>query len=127
MENKEKQMIEQTINILYDIDDYYKQLPREQLENAIRFGSYYDALKLVKLGYRKINENEVVLTKEYYNKLCHLAYFGYDDAYAQGVKETINKLMDYNEFLLRSNKDDGLLYVDFTVWLEEVANELKEN
>ena len=36
-------------------------------------------------------EGKVVLTKEDYDRLCHLAYFGYDDAYKKGSKETAEK------------------------------------
>ena len=78
-------------------------------------------------GYRKINENEIVISKEEkqkllkemyeqgkfdaiadlekeekvvigkeeYEKLCHLAYFGYDDAYEKGCKETAEKIYTF--------------------------------
>lgn len=47
---------------------------------------------------------------------------GKREGYELGKREIINKLMDYNEFLLHAN-NDHLLYVDFAAWLEE----LKEN
>ena len=72
MKDKEEQIIEKAIDILYDLDDFYKCLTREQLENTIKRGGYYDAVKLVKLGYRKLPEDSVVLSREEYEKLKSL-------------------------------------------------------
>ena len=49
---------------------------------------------LYNAGYRKLPKDSVVLSKENYDKLCHLAYFGYDDYYEKGSKETAEKILN---------------------------------
>ena len=39
-------------------------------------------------------EGKVVLAKEEYKKLCHLAYFGYDDAYEKGGQDTAKDILN---------------------------------
>lgn len=51
------------------------------------------AEELLKYYQPKLPEDSVVLSKENYDKLCHLAYFGYDDAYEKGSKETAEKFL----------------------------------
>ena len=51
------------------------------------------AERLINAGYRKIPEGSVVLSKEEYEKLCHLAYFGYEDVKEQGRKETAKEIL----------------------------------
>lgn len=43
------------------------------------------------------------------------------------VDKLINKLINYNEFLLHADANGHLFYVDFAAWLDEVAKDLKEN
>lgn len=90
MKDKEKQIIEKAIDILYDLYDFYKGLTREQLENTIKRGGYSDAVKLVKLGYRKLPENSVVLSREEYESDLTLQY---DTGYEWGSKETAEKIL----------------------------------
>ncbi len=45
------------------------------------------ANELYQQGYRKIPQDAVVLTREEHDKLCHLAYFGYDDVYNKAQNE----------------------------------------
>ena len=61
-------------------------------------------------GYRKVDKNSVVISKENYDKLCHLAYFGYDDAYEKGSKETAEKI--YKQL-----QEHGTTYVK--KWIKE--------
>jgi hypothetical protein len=94
MKNKEKQIIEKAIDILYDIDYFYKGLTREELENKIKRGNYYDVVKLVKLGYRKIDENSVVLTeREHEIAMTHQYDVGFGFGYKKGSKETAEKII----------------------------------
>lgn len=44
-------------------------------------------------NWRKIPEGSVVLSKEEYEKLCHLAYFGYEDVKEQAHKETAKEVL----------------------------------
>ena len=48
---------------------------------------------------------------------------GKREGYEIGKREIINKLINYDEFLLHADENGHLFYVDFAAWLEE----LKEN
>lgn len=70
----------------------------EELAKAMKQAYYckdFDQLAsvLIKQGYYKTPEDSVVLTKTNYEKLCHLAYFGYDDVKAQARKETAREFV----------------------------------
>lgn len=60
---------------------------------------------------------------------------GRQDGYETGKRETtnniVNKLMNYDEFLLHADENGYLLYVDFAAWLDEIAKQfgvdVKEN
>ena len=47
---------------------------------------------LMSEGYRNCKD-KVVLSKEEYEKLCHLAYFGYDDVKEQARNETAKEIL----------------------------------
>jgi hypothetical protein len=50
------------------------------------------------------NEQYIMLSREDYEKLCHLAYFGYEDAYEKGSKETAEKMYDKIMSFIGSNQ-----------------------
>lgn len=52
------------------------------------------ATALYNAGYRKIADDEIVLNKEDYDKLCHLAYFGYEDVKQETAREVLQKVKD---------------------------------
>ena len=52
------------------------------------------ARELYNAGYLNVKD-KVVLNNEDYDKLCHLAYFGYDDAYEKGCRETAEKILNF--------------------------------
>lgn len=64
-------------------DDYY------------RCKSVFEAEALYNAGYRKIADDEIVLNKEDYDKLCHLAYFGYEDVKQETAREILHDIEFY--------------------------------
>ena len=49
---------------------------------------------------------------------------GYEIGKRKAIDNIINKLMNYNEFLLHADANGNLLYFDFAAWLDEVKGEL---
>lgn len=79
MESEKEKKIEELKNCIVD--------------NLFDGGTYGLAEALYNAGYRQIPEGSVVLSKEEYDKLCHLAYFGYDDVEEQARKETAKEII----------------------------------
>ncbi len=71
-----------------------KSKPLSEMKTIVDIDCREDYI-LEALGYSK---DSVVLSKENYDKLCHLAYFGYEDYYEKGKKETAEKY--HNEIRL---------------------------
>ncbi len=69
--------------------------------------AYHYAKRLYEQNYRKLPENAVVLTREEYEKLCHLAYFGYDDVYNKARKETARECRNFVKKWV-GNSEEGL-------------------
>jgi uncharacterized protein YuzB (UPF0349 family) len=61
--SKHPEIYEIAVDILYDINDFYKRLTRDQVIDVMMRGGFADAVELAKKGYRKINQGEVVTTK----------------------------------------------------------------
>lgn len=75
-------------------------------------------------NYRKLPEDSVVLKKENYDKLCHLAYFGYDDAYEKGSKETAEKILKLAEEYNKGYEDNFTFFIKAVK--EKFGVEIKE-
>lgn len=69
----------------------------------------------------KLSKDNIILTEEeHYDFYKESFVTGYDD----GVKKFVKSLSNYNEFLLRADANGALFYVDFIVWLHDVAKQL---
>lgn len=49
--------------------------------------------ELANLGYRQIADDEIVLNKKDYEKLCHLAYFGYEDVKQETARAILKEIL----------------------------------
>lgn len=116
MKDKEKQIYERAVDILYDINDLYKdRLEREQIIDIMGRGGFGEAVELAKKGYRKIDKDSVVLTRKEYESDLTLQY---DTGYEFGSKETAEKI--YREL-----QGHGTTYVK--KWIkEQFGVEIKE-
>jgi hypothetical protein len=89
----DKEMIEEMAKFIPNDIVRYDGMPRGQhlyIEQKEEI-----AKELLNAGYRKIPEGSVVLSKEEYEKLCHLAYFGYEDVKEQARKETAMEILKW--------------------------------
>lgn len=80
-------------SVVLSREEYEKK--KKHLQNVLELSSFQ--LENVVKENEKLKEqlkDKKLLTEENYNKLCHLAYFGYDDAYEKGSKETAEKIID---------------------------------
>lgn len=69
--------------------------------------------KLYNANYCKLVEGEIVVKESEYEKLCHLAYFGYEDVKQETVREILQEVYD----TFAKKVENGLpnrLYDDFT-------------
>jgi hypothetical protein len=97
MKDKEKQIeIKKLVNII--TKTYPNKYNIEYPAKAIRLAN-----ELLELYQPKL-EDSVVLAKENYDKLCHLAYFGYDDIKEQASKETAEKI--FNKIKIKALTED---------------------
>ena len=88
--DKQKQMIEEMAMTAYPI---YATMEDEVRKETIKHINGYEAFKrLCEAGYRKIPEGVVLLTREEYEKLCDLAYFGNGEETIR--KETAEKFAE---------------------------------
>ena len=104
MKDKEKQNVFEDIKLgLEQATEYEKQI--EEMANILCESKEHNcngedckclkqATDLFNKGARILSEDSVVLSQENYDKLCHLAYFGYDDYYAKGSKETAGAIYE---------------------------------
>lgn len=79
-------------SIVLSKEEYNKK--KKHLQNVLELSSFQ--FENVVKENEKLKEqlkDKKLLTEENYNKLCHLAYFGYDDAYEKGCKETAEKFL----------------------------------
>ena len=79
-------------SVVLSREEYEKK--KKHLQNVLELSSFQ--LENVVKENEKLKEqlkDKKLLTEENYNKLCHLAYFGYDDAYEKGSKKTAEKFL----------------------------------
>lgn len=79
-------------SVVLSREEYNKK--KKHLQNVLELSSFQ--FENVVKENEKLKEqlkDKKLLTEENYNKLCHLAYFGYDDAYEKGSKETAEKII----------------------------------
>lgn len=91
MSNKQKQAIK-------NLCPWYKQGEcianpgvKDKCDLTCEYGD--SSLYLLENGFQYVEEDSIVLTKADYDRLCHLAYFGYDDAYEKGSQETAKDIL----------------------------------
>lgn len=111
----EKEMIEEIENYIRRKTTYCRpsELAKELYKIAIPEGS----VVLTKGQYIVLPENTVVLTKEEHEKLCHLAYFGYEDVKEQVRKETLEKI---KLIPIECGEECGHYYLDISVTGKEL-------
>ena len=126
MQEEKYKQIEELARVFIPTDEQYIMLSREEYEKLL-------ARPLKAMGdfvISKIkNKDYELVKKENYDKLCHLAYFGYDDVKEQSRKETtedvIKKFISEIEFHGIATMDGiGLEYLKISsLGLREIARE----
>lgn len=90
------------------IRDYYPEevANSESIRYAIQHGGYANIIRLFDLGYRKIPDGAVVLTKEEYDGLCENAIngsFKKQEYIQQAIKNTeVRFAQEYTEWLMEN-------------------------
>ena len=71
------------------------------------------------------NKDYELVKKENYDKLCHLAYFGYDDVYEKGSKETAREILKefYKQFVVYTCVGDYYTETEINNTIQELAKQ----